>query len=109
LGQIPDPDKMPLDASIFPEEVQAAFFVYSLMPDRWDGMSGMFLGKDWSSCEFICKIYKIENIKHIVYFAKLYENLQVSFKAEKTQERQKADERNHKAKSGENFTHNVTG
>ena len=49
LGQEPDPEKMPLDASVFPAEVQVAFFVFGLLPDRWDSMSGCYMGKDWSS------------------------------------------------------------
>ena len=32
LGQEPDPSKMPLNPSDFPEEVQVAFFMFSLSP-----------------------------------------------------------------------------
>tara|TARA_B110000858_G_scaffold153348_1_gene174780 strand:+ start:513 stop:842 length:330 start_codon:yes stop_codon:yes gene_type:complete len=109
LGQEPDPDKMPLDASVFPEEVQAAFFVYNLMPDRWEGMNGVYLGKDWSSFPIICDVYSLSNIKETFFFAKLYETLQVTFKSQKAHERQKADQRKQQAASGETFTHNVTG
>ena len=33
LGQEPDPDKMPLELSDFPGEVQVAFFMFSLLPE----------------------------------------------------------------------------
>ena len=57
LGQEPDPNRMPLEASAFPSEVQVAFFMFDLLSDRWDGMSGMYLGKDWSSAQFLFKLY----------------------------------------------------
>tara|TARA_Y100000114_G_scaffold37343_1_gene32962 strand:+ start:1585 stop:1908 length:324 start_codon:yes stop_codon:yes gene_type:complete len=98
LGKEPDPDKMPLDASSFPYEVHVAFFVFSLLPDRWDGMSGYYLGKDWSSCQFLCDVYDIEDRKEVIYIAKVYEGIIVKDKAEETNRKQKAAER--KAKSG---------
>ena len=54
---------MPLDASAFPHEVQVAFFVFGLLPDRYEGMSGTYMGKDWSSANFIFDTYKIDDIK----------------------------------------------
>ena len=108
LGQEPDPAKMPLESSSFPEEVQVAFFVYGLLPDRWEGMSGTYLGKDWNSLNHIFELYEIDNQKEVFFFSKIYENLVVSFKAEEAEKKRKAEER--KAKSaggGKQFTHNV--
>jgi|TARA_R100000479_G_scaffold12280_1_gene4958 hypothetical protein len=108
LGQEPDPAKMPLESSSFPEEVQVAFFVYGLLPDRWDGMSGTYLGKDWNCLNHIFELYEIDNQKEVFFFSKIYENLVVSFKAEEAEKKRKAEER--KAKSaggGKQFTHNV--
>lgn len=97
---------MPLDASDFPEEVQVAFFILSMLPDRWDGMSGTYLGKDWASANFLFETYGIEDRKEIVYFAKLYEGTLVNHRAEEQERRRKQEER--KAKSGgKNYTHNV--
>lgn len=98
LNQEPDPDQMPLDTSIFPYEVQVAFFVLDLLPDRWDGMSGMYMGKDWSSADFIFKTYKIESIPTVVFFAKVYESLLVNHRAEKADKKRKADQRRNKSK-----------
>lgn len=108
IGETPDPKKMPLTASDFPEEVQVAFFVFSFLPDRWDGMSGSYLGKDWSEVEYLFKLYEIENPKIVYYFAKIYERAIISFRAEEADKRRKAEERKAKA-GGKNFTHNVTG
>ena len=49
LGQEPDPAKMPLEPSEFPEEVQVAFFIYEFLEDHWEGMSGTYLGKHWNN------------------------------------------------------------
>lgn len=98
LGQEPDPEKMPLDTSIFPYEVQVAFFVLDLLPDRWEGMSGTYMGKDWSSAEFIFKIYSVENIPTVVFFAKVYESLLVNHRAEKAEKKRKSEQRRNKSK-----------
>lgn len=110
MGEEPDPDKMPLSTSVFPEEVQAAFFVFNLMPDKWDGMAGAYLGKEWSSFEYIVKIYDLGNARDIFFFTKIYENLLVKYRSKQAEEKQKAEKRKQKASGGgKNFTHNVTG
>ena len=108
LGEEPNPDKMPLEASAFPYEVQVAFFVLELLPDRYEGMSGIYMGKDWSSANFVFETYKIENIETIVYFAKLYERLLVKESAEEAKRERQKRERQSQAKSGRN-TFSVTG
>lgn len=99
LGQEPDPDKMPLDASAFPVEVQVAFFVHDLLSDRWDGASGTYLGKDWSAANFIFDTYGIEDIKTTIFFAKLYDNILAKERIEEASRKQKAEERRAKAKA----------
>ncbi len=93
---------MPLEASAFPYEVQVAFFVFDLLPDKWDGMSGMYLGKDWSSANFLIKTYNIEDVPIVVYFAKLYENILVSQRSEELARKQKQQQQQarNKAKLG---------
>ena len=98
---------MPLDASTFPYEVQVAFFVLGLLPDRYEGMSGMYMGKDWNSANFIFETYNIENIKTVVFFAKMYEGILVKVKAEEAQRKRKQQER--QAKGGGKNTFRVTG
>ena len=99
---------MPLELSDFPEEVQVAFFMFSLLPDHWEGMSGSYMGKYWDGIDYFFKLYEVENPRVILYFMKLYENQLVAYKAEKAEQKRKAEER--KAKSGgKNYTHNVKG
>ena len=108
LGQEPDPTKMQLERSDFPEEVQVAFFMFSLLPDYWEGMSGTYMGKHWHGIEYFFKLYGIENQKEILYLMKIYENELVSYRSNKAMEQRKADQR--KAKSGgKNYAHNIQG
>ena len=111
LDQEPDPTKMPLELSDFPEEVQVAFFMFSLLPDYWEGMSGTYMGKHWNGVEYFLNLYEIQNPKTILYFMKLYEGKLVEYKAEQAERRRKAEERKAKAKAGggRGFTHNVSG
>lgn len=99
---------MPLTEQSFPAEVQVAFFMFNLLSDVWEGMSGTYLGKDWSSCSLIFDIYEIENRKETLYFMKMYERTIMSYRAEQAERTRKEQER--KAKSGgKEYTHNVKG
>jgi len=110
LGQEPDPDKMPLDSTGFPAEVQVAFFVFSMLTDVWDGMSGTYMGKDWAPLETFFNIYEIEDRRTTTYLMKLYENILVTYKAEEAEKQRKAEERKSKSSSGgKNYTHNIRG
>ena len=100
---------MPLDASDFPEEVQVAFFVFNMLSDVWDGMSGSYMGKNWTDVDFIFKVHNIEDSKLVLFFAKMYERLLMTYRAEEADRRRKAEERKSKASGGKNYTHNVRG
>lgn len=108
LGIEPDPQKMPLTESDFPAEVQVAFFMFNLLSDVWEGMSGTYMGKDWSHCQQLFDIYEVEDKKTTLYFMKLYERTLMNQRAEDAEQRRKQEER--KAKSGgKQYTHNVSG
>ena len=110
LGQEPDPQKMPLTESDFPAEVQVAFFMFNLLSDNWEGMSGSYMGKDWSHCSQLFQIYGIEDQKTTIYLMKLYERILMNYRAEEAEKRRKQQERKAKSGgSGKNYTHNVTG
>ena len=99
---------MPLESSAFPEEVQVAFFMFSLLPDRYDSQSGIYLGKEWSSVEIIFKVFEVDNPRDTMFIMKMYENIQVADSVEKEQRKQEREK--NKAKSGgKRFTHNVKG
>jgi hypothetical protein len=108
LGEEPDPDKMPLEISDFPSEIQVAFFIFGFLEDTWDGMSGSYMGKNWNNIEYLFNLYNIDEPRTLLYLMKLWEGILVAHRADKAQRKQKADERK-SAGGGKNFTHNVKG
>ncbi len=100
---------MPLEASAFPAEVQVAFFVYSYLSDRWEGMSGSYMGKDWSHIDTLFKLFEIDEPKVILYFMKMYEGIIVNHKAQESEQKRKAEDRKRQQASGKTYTHNVKG
>ena len=100
---------MPLDLSELPEEVQVAFFMFGLLPDHYEGMSGTYMGKYWDGIEYYFNLYKIEEPKVILYLMKMYEVALVNYKAEKAEQKRKAEERKSKASGGKNYAHNIQG
>jgi hypothetical protein len=101
---------MPLEISDFPEEVQEAFFIYSFLEDNWEGMSGSYMGKLWSSLDIYLKLYPVAtDEKVVVYFMKQIERLTVRYRAEEAHQKRQAEQRRAKAGSGKNYTHNVRG
>ena len=108
LGTEPDPARMPISMDVFPEDVQYAFLIFNYMPDRWEGMSGSYMGKEWSSIDFFLNLFGIEDKKTVVFFISRIEYFRVQQLNEKMEKKRKAEER--KAKSGgKQYTHNVQG
>ena len=99
---------MPLNPSDFPEEVQVAFFMFSLLPDHWEGMSGTYMGKYWDGIDYFFKLYEVQDIKTVLYIMKSYESKLVSYRAEQAERKRKAQERRSKG-GGKTYTHKVTG
>ena len=91
---------MPPQIEDFPYEVQMAFFLHSMLPDRWDGMSGSYMGKDWSSYGHLLDIYEVDEKKDISFFVKAIENENSASINEKMTAKRKAQERASKAKTG---------
>jgi len=99
---------MPLSQTDFPTELQVAFFMYDLLSDVYEGMSGTYMGKDWSHCDQLFKIWEVEDPKTTMYFMKVYERIIIQDRAEAAERRRKAEERKSKG-GGKNYTHNVKG
>ncbi len=92
----------------FPSEVQVAFFMYDLLSEVWEGMSGTYMGKDWSHCNQLFELWEIEDPKIVMYFMKLLERTVMQKRGEDSERKRKADERRAKS-GGKNYTHNVKG
>jgi hypothetical protein len=66
MGWEPDEDQMPIDPSTLSLEVQQALVLLNALPDNWEGMSGSWMGKDYSGLSAIMDIYQI-NDRRVVF------------------------------------------
>ena len=98
LGQEPDPDEMPPEISDFPLEIQEAFLVHAMLPDRWDGSSGSYMGKDWSPLMDILSIQGVEDKRTVVFFLKHVESYSTMNINAELKRKQDADKRRAKTK-----------
>ena len=73
-GVDPVPEEMPPTMGDFPYEVQVAFLLHDLLPDRWDGMSGSYFGKDLSALGTLLDTWDIEDKKSAIYWIKHIES-----------------------------------
>ena len=97
LGQEPNPDEMPPDDSMFPLEVQEAFYVHTMLPDKWDGSSGSYMGKDWSALGDILEITGIEDKQVVCFFLKYVENANMVNINDELKRKRDAEQRRTKA------------
>jgi|TARA_R110002074_G_scaffold1229_5_gene7376 hypothetical protein len=98
---------MPLDTSVFPGEVQLAFFMYNKISDKWDGMSGSYMGKNWEEMPYMLELYDIDNKQDVVFFMQQYDLLVMKDRFEEAERKRKQQER--KSGGGKTYTHNIQG
>ena len=65
---------MPPTMGDFPPEVQVAFLLHDLLPDRWDGMSGSYFGKDMSALGTLLEVYEVDDRKNTIFWIKQIES-----------------------------------
>jgi len=72
LNNEPDPDMIPVSLYDLRESSQLAFDLYGFLPDRWEGMTATYLGKDFSLMPFLFQEYEIEGYmrKHLLFLFK---------------------------------------
>ena len=97
LGREPDPSKAPLEVYHFPLEVQEAFAIHAMLPDRWDGMSGTYMGKDWSALSTMLDIFNVEHKREVATFLKYIEHFNSKKINAEGEKQRKARERSSQA------------
>ena len=65
MGWEIDEKQMPKDPSNLSFEVQQALLVLNVLPDKWEGMSGTWLGKDYAGLDAILRIYEIDKPRDV--------------------------------------------
>ena len=85
--------------------------MFDLLSDVYEGMSGSYMGKDWSHCPQLFDIWEIEDQKTTMFFMKTYERLLINYRAERAEEKRERDKRRAKSSGGDgkHYTHNVQG
>jgi hypothetical protein len=68
MGWEPNEKEIPKDPSFLPDVVQSALIVFNILPDKIEGMSGSWMGKDFSALETIMNIYEIEDRREVLDF-----------------------------------------
>lgn len=99
LGREPDPNKAPVEEWHFPLEVQQAFSIHNLLSDKWEGMSGSYLGKEWTAVELLLKILKVTDKREVILFLKTIDALHMQQMNDKLDKKRKAEEQRSKARS----------
>lgn len=60
MGTEPVESQIPVDLEDFPDPVQQAFQIYYVLRDVWEGMSGSYMGKDYSTIFDFFRLYDID-------------------------------------------------
>tara|TARA_B100000085_G_C18132242_1_gene345781 strand:- start:127 stop:420 length:294 start_codon:yes stop_codon:yes gene_type:complete len=96
MGVEPKEEDIPKDPSTFSLEAQQALIMLNVLPDKWEGMSGSWLGKEYAGLLDIMDLYQIEDKKQVFELLKVCEDELGKFYAEK----RKQQEQLSKAKKG---------
>lgn len=96
-GIDPDPEEMPPTMEDYPSEVQVAFLLHELLPDRWEGTAGFYMGKEMSSLGTLLDVYEVKDKKTVIYFLKHIESRFSKQINEDLERKRKAQERRGKA------------
>ena len=73
MGVEPKEEDIPKDPSTFSLEAQQSLVVMNALPDNWDGMNGVWLGKDYSGLGDILDIFEITRKREVFELLKICE------------------------------------
>ena len=89
MGWEPKEEDLPQDGSNLSLECQQALTVLNALPDIWDGMNGVWLGKDYSGLDTILDIYSIEDKRDVFELLKEAEAVLGKYYAQQAKSRLK--------------------
>lgn len=65
LGNSPIESEIPIELSDLPIEVETAYHVYNLLPDKIDSFNGVYYGKALETCPNMLEFLEIDSKKDI--------------------------------------------
>jgi len=88
MGWEPKEEELPKDPAYLSYNIQCALVLYNALPDKWEGMSGSWMGKDYSGLMDIMNIYRIDNKREVFDLLKIAEGEAGKFYAEKAKQQE---------------------
>ena len=88
MGWEIDETQLPKDPSSLELECQQALMLLNTLPDKWDGMSGTWMGKDYAGLAAIMDIYDIQDRRAVFELLKVGEDQLSAYYAQKQKERE---------------------
>ena len=73
MGVEPKEDEIPQDPSTFSIEAQQALTLMNALPDIWEGMSGVWMGKNYTGLFDIMNLYSIDDKREVFELLKVCE------------------------------------
>tara|TARA_X000001316_G_C891368_1_gene12972 strand:+ start:172 stop:519 length:348 start_codon:yes stop_codon:yes gene_type:complete len=74
MGWEPKEEEIPVSAEKLSNDAQAALILFNVLPDKWEGMNGVWLGKDYAGLGTVLTLYEIENQRYVFELLKHIEN-----------------------------------
>ena len=66
MGLPIDEEEIPLDMDDLSYNSQQAIFLFNILPDKIEGMNGIWLGKEYAGLSDIMDIYDMDNRKEVL-------------------------------------------
>jgi len=90
LGTEPKQEEIPASFDDFPHIVQTAINIHAVLGDKWEGMSGTYMGKDYTLFPYLADIvYNVNNKAQLVQFVTLIDRIIQEHRAADQKRKQK--------------------
>ena len=86
MGVEPKEEDIPKDPATFSLEAQQALVIMNALPDLWEGMNGVWLGKNYNGLMDIMDLYSIDKKKDVFELLKVCEDELNKYYAQKRKE-----------------------
>ena len=74
MGVEPKEEDIPKDPSTFSLEAQQALVMLNALPDIWEGMNGVWLGKNYNGLIDLMNLYQIDKKREVFELLKVGED-----------------------------------